>query len=91
MFIHGRIIDVLWDDGTEMACLLEGTQDLDGVKAPKQLSTYDNKSILGTYIRRRLNVSNSHVITYQDLVNYGRDHIEVTLLDDGRYFFDFST
>lgn len=87
---HGERINVIWDDGVEMVCLLEGTQDLDGERAPKQISTYKNKSILGTYLRRRLNVTSDHVITYQDLLNYGRDNIEISRLDDGRYFLDFS-
>ena len=87
---HGCRINVVWDDGVEMVCSLEGTQELDGVRMPKQISTYNNKSILGSYLRNRLNVSSDHIITYQDLQNYGRDHIEVTLMDDGRYFFDFS-
>jgi len=87
---HGSLINVIWDDGREMVCLLEGTQDLDGSRAPKQISTYNDKSILGSYLRERLNVSSNHIITYQDLQLYGRDHIEITLLDDGRYFFDFS-
>lgn len=87
---HGELIDVVWDDGTEMVCLLEGTQDLDGVRAPKQISTYNDKSRLGTYLRNRLNVSETHVITYRDLEAYGRDNIEITRMDDGRYYFDFS-
>lgn len=87
---HGERIHVVWDDRAEMVCLLEGTQDLDGERAPKQISTYDDKSILGTYLRNRLNVSGSHVITYQDLQAYGRDNVEITRMDDGRYYFDFS-
>lgn len=88
--VHGERIDVIWDDGAEMVCLLEGTQDLDGKHAPKQISTYNDKSVLGTYLRNRLKVASDHIITYQDLVNYGRDNIEICRLDDGRYLFDFS-
>ena len=87
---HGCCIDVVWDDGTVMCCLLEGTQDVDGVVAPKQISTFNDKSILGVYLRDRLNVESNHVITYQDLQKYGRDDIEVCRLEDGRYYFDFS-
>jgi len=87
---HGSCINVVWDDGTTMRCLLEGTQDVDGVVAPKQISTYNDKSILGVYLRNRLNVGSDHVVNYQDLINYGRDHIEVSQMDDGRYYFDFS-
>ncbi len=87
---HGEKINVVWDDGAEMICLLEGTQDLNGKCVPKQISTYNDKSILGSYLRERLNVSGDHIITYQDLESYGRDYIEIVHLDDGRYLFDFS-
>ncbi len=87
---HGSKIDVFWDDGVEMVCLLEGTQTLDGKRMPKQISTYNDKSVLGCYIRNRLGVHEDHVITYQDLEAYGRDNIEITRMDDGRYYFDFS-
>ena len=50
----------------------------------------NDKSILGVYLRNRLNVGSDHVVNYQDLINYGRDHIEVSQMDDGRYYFDFS-
>ncbi len=87
---HGRCVDVVWDDGATMRCLLEGTQDVDGVISPKQISTFNNKSILGKYLRERLGVGSDHIVTYQDLQNYGRDHIEVIPTDDGKYYFDFS-
>lgn len=49
-------INVVWDDNTEMTLLLEGNGvDLgDGNFYPKQISTYGNKSELGTYLRRRI-------------------------------------
>ena len=87
---HGERIDVIWDDGVVMECLLEGTQDLDGKRAPKQISTYNDKSILGAYLRKRLGVTSDHIITYEDLKKYGRDNIEIRRLNDGKYLFDFS-
>ena len=48
---QGEQIDVIWDD-VEMVCLLEGTQDLDGKRVPKQLSIYNDKSVLGAYLRK---------------------------------------
>lgn len=87
---HGNTIDVVWDDGIEMQLLLEGTQKFDDQIYPKQLSTNNDKSALGIYLRHRINVSLDHVVTYRDLENYGRDHIEVTKRPDGIYYFDFS-
>lgn len=49
-------INVVWDDGTTMELLLEGSgANLnDGNEYPKQISSYTNKSILGDYLRRRI-------------------------------------
>ncbi len=87
---HGSIIRVDWDDGMRMECLLEGTQRINGVIVPKQISTFDDKSELGVYLRRRLRVSSTHLITIDDLNHYGRTDIEVTYLGNDIYCFDFS-
>lgn len=87
---HGSCIKVLWDDGIEMKCLLEGTQEVNGVTVPKQISTYNDKSILGTYMRRRLGVSSNQRITRKDLKKYGREDIDVTQIDYDTFKFDFS-
>ncbi len=87
---HGSVINVVWDDGAMMTCLLEGTQRINGNVEPKQISTYNDKSELGIYLRDRIGVTYDHLITIQDLLNYGRVDIEVSLLDNGDYFFDFS-
>ena len=87
---HGDIISVGWDDGVRMTCLLEGTQRINGIVEPKQISTYDDKSELGIYLRDRIGVSYDHLITIKDLLNYGRADIEVSLLDNGDYYFNFS-
>lgn len=87
---HGSIINVLWDDGKRMDCLLEGTQIIDGHVVPKQISTYDDKSELGVYLRKRMRLSHNHLITIEDLRTYGRTDIEVSLLNNSDYYFDFS-
>ncbi|MBQ7760529.1 MAG: NgoFVII family restriction endonuclease [Clostridia bacterium] len=87
---HGSIIHVVWDDGVRMNCLLEGTQEINGDIVPKQISTYDDKSELGVYLRDRMGIAYNHRITINDLWDYGRTDIEVSLLDDGSYYFDFS-
>lgn len=87
---HGSLINVTWDDAVQMPCLLEGTQEIDGKKYPKQISSYDDKSIIGHYLRRRIGVSPTKHITMQDLDNYGRRYINVSHLNDNNYYFDFS-
>lgn len=88
---HGNTISVLWDDGIQMTCLLEGTQEVNGQKCPKQLSTYNDKSELGAYLRNRLGVSNTHLITRADLQNYGREDIDIFYNhSNNTYEFDFS-
>ncbi|MGX8852201.1 hypothetical protein [Amedibacillus sp. YH-ame10] len=86
---HGECIEVTWDDGTNMTCLLEGTQEVNGQITFKQISSYKDKSVLGSYLRNRLKVNDSHLITRSDLEEYGRDDIEVSKLND-KYIFDFS-
>ena len=84
-----NIIDVEWDDGVMMTLLLEGTQEVNDIIYAKQMSTYDDKSKLGDYIRDRINVHNRPV-SLEDLQIYGRTSITVTQTGYGSYFFDFS-
>lgn len=83
------IINVTWDDGTDMTCMLEGTQEINSVEYPKQISSYGDKSIIGTYLRGRIGVFNRRV-NRRDLENYGRIDITVTHLGGNNYMFDFS-
>ena len=87
-------VEVLWDDGTLMTCLLEGSQPIkvDGVEAkyPKQISSFPNKRTMGQYLRKRLGVPEGQRVTMADLVKYGRDTVDVSLQGEGIYYFDFS-
>lgn len=83
-------IEIIWDDGTHMDGLLEGTMPVDGVIYPKQISSFPEKSTLGLYIRRRIGVPEGARVTRQDLIRYGRTHIDVSLQSEGVYYFDFS-
>ncbi|AMQ04623.1 restriction endonuclease PLD domain-containing protein [Sporosarcina psychrophila] len=88
---HGTTINVIWDDGVMMTCSLEGTQQIDGETYPKQISTYNDKSILGMYLRNRIAVSNTHRVTRRDLQAYGRESVHVTFdAEDDTFYFDFS-
>lgn len=87
-------IDIIWDDGTTMVGLLEGSQSctIDGIKNiyPKQIATSPNKSKLGKYIRKRLGVPEGQLITLEDLDRYGRRTIDISLQGEGIYYLDFS-
>lgn len=88
---QNEAIEIIWDDGTLMEGLLEQTQTIDGIPYPKAISSSPQKNILGIYIRNRLGVSLDHKITRMDLENYGRTTIDISLLEEGVYYFDFST
>lgn len=83
-------IDIIWDDGTTMTGLLEGTRNVGNYEYPKQIATTPSKSILGKYLRTRMNISSGKQISLQDLDNYGRRTIDISLQGEGVYFFDFS-
>jgi hypothetical protein len=83
-------IEIIWDDGTRMQALLEGSQNLSGVKYPKQISSLPSKKLFGEYIRKRLGLSSGTRITKEILENYGRTTIGIALVGEGIYYFDFS-
>ncbi len=94
-------ITVIWDDGTMMTMTFQGSQRHYPSKSnplmvyPKQLSYGDASpsvggSVLGAYLRNRMNVGPFHVITVKDLDDYGRDHVELHYVSPGLYTADFS-
>ena len=92
---HNDTVEVIWDDGTEMTVLLEGSRgrnDDNGNKIwyPKQIASSPSKASLGKYIRDRLGIQEGHAITYEDLTKYGRDTISISLQGEGVYYFDFA-
>jgi len=91
---HNDAIEILWDDGTTMVGLLEGSQsqEKNGVKVkyPKQISSHPRKRIMGEYLRKRLGVPEGQAIKYADLESYGRDDISISLQGEGIYYFDFN-
>ncbi len=87
---HNDSIEIIWDDGVTMAGLLEGSQSLNGVIYPKQISSFPVKAELGEYIRQRIGVPSGQPVRKHHLETYGRTDIEVSLLGDGVYKFDFS-
>lgn len=87
---HNDSIDIIWDDGKIMRGLLEGSVDVDGVIYPKQISSFPVKSELGLYLRQRLDVEDGAFVTKADLEKYGRFDVEVKMVEEGIYSFDFS-
>jgi len=91
---HNDNIEILWDDGTTMTGLLEGSipKTFDGVRGlyPKQVSSTPRKSELGKYLRKRIGVEEGVPITMEHLEKYGRTTIDVSLQGEGIYYFDFS-
>lgn len=83
-------IELIWDDGVLMDATLEGSQPVNGRPYPKNLCSFPNKNLLGVYIRERLGLSFDELVTRRDLLQYGRDDIHLSLLQDGTYYADFS-
>lgn len=87
---HNDAIEIIWDDGITMEGLLEGTQTINEVVYPKQMSSFPIKSELGEYIRNRIGVPLGQPVRRFHLERYGRLDITVSRIEDGVYRFDFS-
>ncbi|MEI6524142.1 MAG: restriction endonuclease PLD domain-containing protein [Bacteroidota bacterium] len=87
---HNDSIEIIWDDGITMEGLLEGSQPIDDVIYPKQISSFPVKAQLGEYIRRRIGVPLGQPVRKHHLEKYGRFDITVSLINEGVYQFDFS-
>lgn len=87
---HNDAIEIIWDDELTMEGLLEGSQPINGIKYPKQISSFPQKAQLGEYIRQRINVPSGQPVRRHHLDRYGRTDIAVSLLTEGVYQFDFS-
>ena len=95
-------IELIWDDGFVMEASLEGIQTYQNKNYPKQLASYkaqtpylngeriSAKSILGRYLRKRLSIGLTDIITMETLENYGRTTITLSLIEEGIYYADFS-
>jgi len=90
-------VEIIWDDGIVMEALFEGSQPINGLNYPKQISSIPNKNMLGLYIRNRLKlqpVSNkrdySEKVNRKILESYGRNSISIKLIQPGVYLADFS-
>ena len=82
-------IEVIWDDGSSMVCLLEGSQTINGMRYPNKISSYGSKKIIGDYIRKRMNILPGTFVSESDFHAYGRNNIEISLISDNVYYFNF--
>lgn len=83
-------IELIWDDGGIMKGLLEQNLPQGDLIYPKAICSSDSKAELGLYLRNRIGVSPTHVITKADLDRYGRTDVTVSLQAEGVYYMDFS-
>ncbi|SFI17389.1 restriction endonuclease PLD domain-containing protein [Halpernia frigidisoli] len=83
-------IELIWDDGITMEGLLEGTNNVDGVEYPKQISSFPAKNQMGEYLKMRLAIPLGQPIRKHHLVSYGRTDVTISLIGDGIYSCDFS-
>ena len=94
---NNEAIEIVWDDGVIMEGLLEGNNDskrlkeiLGDKKYPKQIASFPRKDEMGIYLRNRIGVPLGQPVRKHHLERYGRTDIEISLLADGVYKFDFS-
>lgn len=87
---HNDSVEIIWDDGVSMEGLFEGSQPVDGLTYPKQISSFPVKSELGEYFRNRLGVPLGQPVRRHHLDAYGRTNVAVSLISEGVYKFDFS-
>lgn len=87
-----EVIEFVWDDGVVMQGRLEGSQPSQkrSVKYPKQLASFPHKDELGIHFRQRLNVPLGKRVYREDLIRYGRDTIDISIIEEGVYYLDFS-
>lgn len=88
-FADNEPIDVIWDDGENMVCLMEGTVVYNDMRFPNKIATYKNKKILGDYLRRRMGLKPGSFVSKNHFKKYGRESITISKISDGVYYFDF--
>jgi len=77
---------LITDDGYSFDC--SKVQGEEGKN--KGISTYDDNSIIGRYLRNRIGVPDGHLVTKDDLLKYGRTDYTIEKLDDETFLLDLS-
>ena len=83
--------EFLFDDGEVIAISFEQKGPLrNNGYIYKAFRSFKPNSLLGQYLRKRMNIKSGQPFAEIDFKNYGRDNIDLTLLAEGQYFADFS-
>lgn len=90
MHRHNDNIEIIWDDGVCMDGLFFGNQEIDSVLYPKQVGSFPHYAEMGKYLRDRVGIPHGQPFRKHHLERYGRDTIEISLISEGVYKFDFS-
>ena len=56
----------------------------------KAFRSFRPNSLLGKYLRKRMNIKSGKPFKESDFKRYGRDTIDLSLLGEGQYYADFS-
>ena len=90
-FGPAQYAEFLFDDGEVIAISFEQKGPLrNNGYIYKAFRSFKPNSLLGQYLRKRMNIKSGQPFAEIDFKNYGRDNIDLTLLAEGQYFADFS-
>ncbi|MED3801625.1 NgoFVII family restriction endonuclease [Lysinibacillus xylanilyticus] len=81
---RGEKILILTDDEKMFVCVV-------AQEHRKAIQTCDNNSILGAYIRERIDVPSGTYVETKDLIRYGRDSIRLSKIHEGLYVLNFDS
>lgn len=81
---RGEKILVLTDDEEMFVCVV-------AQEHRKAIQTCDNNSILGAYIRERIDIPSGAYIETKHLTRYGRDSIRLSKIHEGLFFLNFDS
>lgn len=83
--------EFLFDDGEVIAITFEQKGAKRGENhIYKAFRSFRPNSLLGKYLRKRMNIKSGKPFKESDFKKYGRDTIDLSLLGEGQYYADFS-
>ncbi len=85
---RGKRFKLKTDDGDVLKVSVQQEGNLNDPRIGKAISSFPNDK-LGAYIRKRLGVPNGHIITTQNLIDYGRTDFVLKKIKADEFLFDF--
>ncbi len=85
---RGKYFKLKTDDGYLLDCSVQQEADKSDPRIGKAIASNPNDQ-LGIYLRKRLGVPSGHIITTDDLTDYGRTDFILKKLDKNEFLFDF--